>query len=74
MTRVIVLLLIILYIIIGSSLGGLYYYLMCKEDNEDEDKECLPMLMGFFWIGIAPMVFAMYFAKKKAESERWEKK
>lgn len=68
---VIILLLVVLYIAIGSSLGGLYYYLAYKENEcyDLEDMGYLPIWIAALWVIIAPLAFAIYYAKKKAESE-----
>lgn len=68
-------LLIAAYILIGSSLGGFYYYLMYKEDSYSdlEDMYYLPVWITIFWFIVAPLAFAIYYAKKKVESEDDEK-
>lgn len=68
----IILLLVVFYITIGSSLGGLYYYLIYKESEgycDLEDMGYLPVWITALWVIIAPLAFAIYYAKKKAESE-----
>lgn len=60
----------VLYIIIGSALGGLYYYLQYKEDCSDmEDMYFLPIWITALWIFVAPLAFAIYYAKRKTEGE-----
>lgn len=68
-------LLVILYVIVGSLLGGLYYYLMYREDrcSDLEDMSYMPIWIAFLWVFVAPMAFAIYYAKKKVESEDDEK-
>lgn len=76
-----IILLAVVYILIGSFLGGYYYYIVCKEwknnghyGSPDLDDMCgLPVWIACFWVLIAPITFAIYFAKKKAESEDDEK-
>lgn len=70
-----IVLLVAAYILIGSSLGGFYYYLMYKEDNYSdlEDMYYLPVWITIFWFVVAPLAFAIYYAKKKVESEDDEK-
>ena len=70
-----IILLLAIYIIIGSSLGGFYYYLVYKEDSytDLEDMCYLPIWIMALWFIVAPLAFAIYYAKKKAESEDDEK-
>lgn len=70
-----IILLLTIYILIGSLLGGFYYYLMHKEDSYTalEDMYYLPIWIMALWFIVAPLVFAIYYAKKKAESEDNEK-
>ena len=70
-----IILLLAIYILIGSSLGGFYYYLVYKEDSytDLEDMCYLPIWIMALWFIVAPLVFAIYYAKKKAESEDDEK-
>jgi len=70
-----IILLLTIYILIGSSLGGFYYYLMYKEDSytDLEDMCYLPIWITALWFIVAPLAFAIYYAKKKAESEDDEK-
>lgn len=58
-----------------SSLGGFYYYLMYKEDSytDLEDMYYLPIWIMALWFIVAPLAFAICYAKKKAESEDDEK-
>lgn len=67
--------LVAIYILIGSSLGGFYYYLMYKEDiyADLEDMYYLPIWIMALWFIVAPLAFAIYYAKKKVESEDDEK-
>ena len=70
-----IILLLAIYILIGSLLGGFYYYLMYKEDSytDLEDMCYLPIWIMALWFIVAPLAFAIYYAKKKAESEDDEK-
>ena len=70
-----IILLLAIYILIGSSLGGFYYYLVYKEDSytDLEDMCYLPIWIMALWFIVAPLAFAIYYAKKKAESEDDEK-
>lgn len=67
----IVLLVIFLYIVIGSILGGLYYYLIYKNTtcNDLEDMVYLPVWITFFWPLIAPICFAIFYARKEADKK-----
>ncbi len=68
---------LIIYIFIGALLGGLYYYLSYQEEGFDdlEDMHYLPIWIAALWIAVAPLAFAIYYAKEKAENKiesRWE--
>lgn len=71
----IITLLFVLYVTVGSALGGYYYYLRRKDKNrryrslDMEDMGYLPVWITLFWIFVAPLAFAIYYAEKKVESE-----